>query len=317
MEKCLAQVWRPWFAVLGMTLLLVGCALPPDGVGVQEDSNLNIMLEAAPEGKDGDHLIVMLTDAAGAPISDATVAMEGNMNHAGMVPVVTEGVQDGDDGVADGHYRAPFAFTMLGDWIITVQVTHADGSVISQNLDVRVSEAGVTGDLVATATHDHAEEHEAAEHDHVDEHVDEDLAHATGVHAAAVHIHDPMARPAPLVGGTGAVYFLFHNGTDADVRLFGAETPAAGAVEIHEIVNDNGTMRMRQLVDGIVLGPDESVNLAPGGLHMMLIDLAAPLVEGESITLTLHFDGADDLTFAVPVVSMDDLSAEGATDHNH
>jgi copper(I)-binding protein len=276
--------------------VLVGCAPTVAETPAQADHNLNIMLEAAPEGKDGDYLTVILRDAAGAPITDATVTLEGNMNHAGMVPLLTDGVQDATDGAADGRYQMPLAFSMLGDWIMTVQVTRADGSVVSEDLAVQVSEAGVTGAKVV----------ESAE-------MDGDLAHDRGV-----QVRDPKARPSPLAGGNGAVYFLLHNGTDAPIRFSGAETPAADAVEIHETVDDNGTMRMRQLVDGIALAPDESATLAPGGLHMMLIGLAAPLVEGATISVTLHFDGADDLTVEVPVVSMDALSGEGSMmNHNH
>jgi hypothetical protein len=103
--------------------------------------------------------------------------------------------------------------------------------------------------------------------------------------------------------------------SNAEVTLIGAESPAAGAIELHTTINDNGVMRMRQIEEGIVLAPDEAVELAPGGMHLMLIDLAAPLVEGEKIALTLYFAGADDLTVEVPVVSMDDLPAEGEHDH--
>jgi copper(I)-binding protein len=133
----------------------------------------------------------------------------------------------------------------------------------------------------------------------------------------AVTVHEPRARPAPLVGGTGAVYFMLQNGGDAPVTLTGAESPAAGAVEIHTTINDNGVMRMRRLAEGVEIPPDESIILAPGAMHLMLIDLAAPLMEGETVELTLHFEGADDLTFSVPVVNMDDLPAEGEMEHEN
>src|SRR5215207_4905622 len=64
-----------------------------------------------------DALVVVLTGANGAPVTDATVALEGNMSHPGMVPVVTDAVADEADGSADGHYQLPFTFNMLGDWI--------------------------------------------------------------------------------------------------------------------------------------------------------------------------------------------------------
>jgi copper(I)-binding protein len=101
------------------------------------------------------------------------------------------------------------------------------------------------------------------------------------------------------------------------VRLIGADTPAASAAEIHTSNNDNGVIRMRQITDGVVIGPDESIQLAPGGMHLMLVDLATLLKEGDSIEVTLHFEGADDLTFSVPVVGMDDLPADADVAHEH
>jgi copper(I)-binding protein len=264
-------------------------------------------------------LVVILTGADGAPVTDATVAVEGNMNHAGMIPVLADPVADDADGSADGRYHLPFTFTMLGDWIISVTVTQADGSEFTRDLEVQATSDGITGDAVIPAeTGDGAQNEtsgEGAAHDHEASH---DVTHdATGAHAAAMHIHDPMARPAPLAGGTAAVYFLLHNGGDTPVTLLGGETPVAAAVEIHTTINDNGVMRMRQITEGIELGADEAVELSPGALHLMLVDLAAPLVEGETITLTLHFEGAGDFTTEVPVVNMADLPEEGEMEHDH
>ncbi len=59
------------------------------------------------------------------------------------------------------------------------------------------------------------------------------------------------------------------------------------------------------------------VELTPGAMHLMLVDLAAPLAEGDTVEVTLHFEGADDFTFDAPVVNMDDLPAEGEMEHNH
>jgi copper(I)-binding protein len=290
--------------------------------------------ERASEGDNGDvqialqpmpaeeRLVVILTDASGAPITDATVALEGNMNHAGMIPVLADAIGDDADGSADGHYHLPFTFTMLGDWIITVTVTQADGSSFSRNLDVRASEEGIEGDRVvpadsATPTSAGGDEGDAqphANHKHSD-HEDATGTDATA-HTAVMHIHDPMARPAPLAGGTGAVYFSLHNGGDTSVQLLGVESPAASAVEIHTTQDDNGVLRMRQIT-GLKLEPDESIQMTPGAMHLMLVDLAAPLAEGDTIEVTLHFEGADDLRFAVPVMGMDNLPVEDEVAHDH
>jgi copper(I)-binding protein len=242
-------------------------------------------------------LVVVLTDASGAPITDATVAVEGNMNHAGMIPVLADPTADDADGNADGRYHLPFTFTMLGDWIITVTVTQADGSNFSRNLEIRSGSDGFEGDALLPL---------------------ED-ASSTNVQAegSVINIHDAMARPAPLAGGTGAVYFTLHNGSENSLKWIGADSPAASAVEIHTTINDNGVMRMRQITDGVEIAPDEMIELTPGAMHLMLVDLVAPLAEGDTVAVTLHFEGADDFTFDAPVVNMDSLPAEGEMEHNH
>lgn len=284
-------------------LIFVGCQRVEQSPTAVESSDVQIALQPMPAEET---LVVVLTGADGAPVTDATVAVEGNMNHAGMIPVLADPIADDADGAADGRYALPFTFTMFGDWIITVTVERADGSSFSRDLDVRASADGIEGDTVLPMDNAMPDDHGQSDH-----------ADAADAHDTVMHIHDQMARPSPMAGGTGAVYFMLHNGGDTPVTLIGAESPAAAAVEIHTTENDNGVMRMRQLTDGIELGPDESVQLAPGGKHLMLIDLVAPLAEGDTISVTLSFEGTDPFTFDVPVVSMDDLPAAGEMEHSH
>jgi hypothetical protein len=61
-----------------------------------------------------------------------------------VVPVFSGPVRDDADGTADGVYRLPFEFTMLGDWIIGVTITQADGTDAKTHIDVNVAESGVT-----------------------------------------------------------------------------------------------------------------------------------------------------------------------------
>lgn len=266
-----------------MLFILVGCQ-GSGQAGGGDNADVQIALQPLPQE---DVLVVVLSNADGTPITDATVAVEGNMNHAGMAPVLADAVADDADGNADGHYRLPFTFTMLGDWILTVTVTQADGGSFRRDLEVVASQDGITGDSISAVMGD------------------------------GLQVHAPMVRPAPLAGGTGAVYFVLHNGTDAPITWVGADSPAAEAAEIHTTQNDNGVMRMRQITDGVALGAGESVELTPGAMHLMLVNLAAPLAEGDIVQVTLHFEGADDLSFDAPVVNMDDLPAEGEMEHDH
>lgn len=283
-------------------LILAGCGRPQSTSNNGGDAQ--ITLQPLTEE---DALVVILTEADGSLITDATVEVEGNMNHAGMVPTLTEPTQDDADGSTDGRYTFPFVFNMLGDWIITVKVDRADGSSFERNLEVRSSEQGIVGDVIVLANSDSHASHEAEGEDaHSDDHSD----------GAVMEVHDAVARPAPLAGGTGAVYFLLHNHGTTPATLIGGESPASAAVELHTNINENGVMRMRQITDGIELQPDDAVVFEPGGLHVMLVNLVAPLAEGETIQLTLKFDGADDLVIDVPVANIDGEGAE-SSGHSH
>ena len=75
-------------------------------------------------------------------------------------------------------------------------------------------------------------------------------------------------------------------------RLVSASSPAAGVVEIHEMAMDGNTMRMRA-VPALDLPAGKAVELKPGGYHVMLMDLKAPLAAGASVDLNLVVEGKD------------------------
>lgn len=74
-------------------------------------------------------------DAAGQSVNDAQLDIKGDMTHAGMVPVLAS-AQNG----AEGVYTAPFAWTMTGDWIVTVRATLPDGSWDEAEFRLRVGQ---------------------------------------------------------------------------------------------------------------------------------------------------------------------------------
>jgi hypothetical protein len=100
---------------------------------------------------------------------------------------------------------------------------------------------------------------------------------------------------------TAAVYMSIANaGAEVD-RLVAVEGAAARRLELHGHVHEDGIARMRALPEGIPLPPGETVELARGGLHVMLMGLAAPLEDGASIELTLVFERAGRATLVAPV----------------
>jgi copper(I)-binding protein len=144
--------------------------------------------------------------------------------------------------------------------------------------------------------------------------------------AAAIDVADAWARQSPMATDRGAIYLkLTSSSGDA---LVAAAVPAevAGKVEIHETVavdtaqgTDAGAagsmpsgstmggagapaaMTMRPIGE-LALPPGETVELKPGGYHIMLLDLTGPLVAGQRIDLTLAFASGETLDLSVPVL---------------
>jgi len=126
------------------------------------------------------------------------------------------------------------------------------------------------------------------------------LASAFSAKAADVAVEQPWARATPGRAPNGAAYFTLANtGKDAD-RLISASTPAAARAELHTHVHSGTVMEMRP-VEAIEVKPGERVTLQPGGLHVMLMGLKAPLKEGERMPLTLRFARGGEVTVDVPV----------------
>lgn len=103
---------------------------------------------------------------------------------------------------------------------------------------------------------------------------------------------------------TGAIFMTLSNAGSVADRLVGAKTDKAAMVEIHEgfVDETTGTMQMRK-IDGLDVSPGTPVELKAGGYHLMLLDLAAPLVPGETFTVTLDFDMAEDVVVPVTVTA--------------
>ena len=99
-----------------------------------------------------------------------------------------------------------------------------------------------------------------------------------------VKVEGAWAR-ASVPGQTASGAFMRLTATQA-MRLVGLESPAAGVAEIHEMQLDNGVMKMRALPE-LALAARQAVELKPGGYHVMLMDLKAPLQAGSQISLTL------------------------------
>lgn len=129
-------------------------------------------------------------------------------------------------------------------------------------------------------------------------------------------VASPWTRATP--GGAkiaGGYLKVTNNGTSAD-RLTGATTASADRVEIHEMSMTDGVMKMRPLADGLTIKPGETVELKPGGFHMMFMDIKQPLKQGETLKATLTFEKAGklDVSFNVNAIG---AGAGAAPAHKH
>ncbi|MEY3537417.1 MAG: hypothetical protein RL645_231 [Actinomycetota bacterium] len=113
-------------------------------------------------------------------------------------------------------------------------------------------------------------------------------------------------------GGMTGVFATVTNNTDTDITLVGGSAEIAQMVEVHEVVMSGGAMTMQKKEGGIVIPAGESVTLEPGGLHVMLMNLNKAILDGDQITLTLDFDGADSQTLTLPAKT----SASGDETYN-
>jgi copper(I)-binding protein len=82
--------------------------------------------------------------------------------------------------------------------------------------------------------------------------------------------------------------------------LVSAETSAAEKVELHDVIHDGDVMKMRQIA-AISIPKNDTVELKPGSLHIMLLDLKQPLVEGDSIDVELTFENGATHSFSAPI----------------
>jgi len=144
--------------------------------------------------------------------------------------------------------------------------------------------------------------------------------------AGAAHPHEytlgtlaighPHARPTAPGQPTGGGYLTVTNrGRTAD-RLVGAAAPSvAQAVEVHEMRLEGNVMRMRE-IGTLEVPAGKTVKLEPGGLHLMIMGLKAPLAAGQHVPLTLTFEKAGRIEVDMTVdAAVSAAPASAAMDH--
>ncbi len=139
--------------------------------------------------------------------------------------------------------------------------------------------------------------------------------------SAPVKIDKAWARPTVQgQSGTGA----FMNLTAREgTKLVGLSSPVAGVAEVHEMKMEGDVMKMRAVSGGLDLPAGKTVELKPGGYHVMLMDLKAPLAKDSTVPMTLLFKNARgvesklNITVPVSVIAPGAAGKPAAHDHKH
>lgn len=94
-----------------------------------------------------------------------------------------------------------------------------------------------------------------------------------------------------------AAFGVLQNTTDKPLTIVSATNSASSHTELHEMAMDNGAMVMRPIAGGIPVPAGGTTTLGPGGLHVMIMDVAEPIKAGDDVTVTLTADDGSTLEF--------------------
>ena len=139
-------------------------------------------------------------------------------------------------------------------------------------------------------------------------------ASAFAQQAGGLQITGVWARATPKGAQVGGGYLKITNNGSAPDRLVGGSSPVAGKFELHEMSMSGGVAKMRELANGLEIKPGETIELRPGGNHVMFVGLKQPLERGKPFAATLQFEkaGKIDVEFRV-----EPIGAPGPSAHGH
>ena len=129
--------------------------------------------------------------------------------------------------------------------------------------------------------------------------VSQALAH--GYTKGSLVIEHPWGRPSPGDTKKGAVYLTIKNKGKTDDTLVSAKTTVSQTAELHNTTQEEGVMKMRKVDGGVKIAAGETVKFAPGGYHIMLLDVTEKVAPGAKFPLTLVFEKAGEVEVSVQV----------------
>jgi copper(I)-binding protein len=129
-------------------------------------------------------------------------------------------------------------------------------------------------------------------------------AQAADYDVGSIHISQPWSRATPKGAASAAGYMtITNNGTTPD-RVSCVSSEASAQCQIHSMTMEDGVMKMRPIEGGLEILPGQTITLAPGGFHMMLVDLKHPLEAGQTMKATLKFDHAGTIDVGYPIAAI-------------
>ncbi|MBE3606474.1 copper chaperone PCu(A)C [Campylobacter sp. RM13119] len=114
--------------------------------------------------------------------------------------------------------------------------------------------------------------------------------------AADISVENLRARPSNIGASNSAIFMDIKNSSNADVKLVAVKSSICKSTELHTHKLVDG-MKMMTKIDDINVPKEGMAKLAPGGLHVMLIGLDKPLVDGDIVDLEMSFDNGEILNF--------------------
>lgn len=133
--------------------------------------------------------------------------------------------------------------------------------------------------------------------------------------ADLISVQEPYVRLAPPNAPATGAFMVIRNGGDKDVKILKADNAVSKVTELHTHLNEGGVMKMRPVPFIDVKAKGEAI-LKPGGLHVMLIDLKAPMKEGDIVPITLTLEDGSSKKLDAKVVRT--VPASGPMmDHKH
>jgi periplasmic copper chaperone A len=132
-------------------------------------------------------------------------------------------------------------------------------------------------------------------------------------------VERPWSRATPAGAKVAGGFVTVRNaGPEAD-RLLGGSSEIASRVQVHETTMADGVARMREVAQGVEIRPGATIELKPGGYHLMFEDLKRPLKQGERFTATLRFERAGErpVEFTVEGIGARGAASGASRGHHH